>query len=163
MLKKRITTLKQVRRYLDSVPSINWGGCGFAAYAMYLWLEKNGQLSEDTTVIYGCSSWYFNVHEQNMNALNNGYKNATACIHAALMHEGKIIDSDETINISEDHRFSELLVIPRERIHHFMQASLRSEEWAEAFNREVYIPKIEEKLGIRFFEQTNLKTNEITG
>ena len=35
-----IKTLNDVREVLNSIPTINFGGCGISALSMYLWIEK---------------------------------------------------------------------------------------------------------------------------
>jgi hypothetical protein len=37
-----IATFEELRRYLNRIPNINYGGCGLSALVMYRWLKKNG-------------------------------------------------------------------------------------------------------------------------
>ena len=134
-------TLKQVRRYLDSVPCINLGGCGIAALAMYRWLMKNGRLTKKTGFVLVHS--YRMDYAKNQNAIKGVYSDATACHHIALLHRGRIIDS-EGAYVPET---SKVLVTDDEQILIYALNN-NLDDWNFMFDREEHVGNIEKALGI---------------
>ena len=157
---KGFETLDDVRAYLDQIPNINYGGCAISAYAMYLWLEKNNQLNNDTTIVYGYS---FDHDGDEVSELENNVKNhnfnedsINSCSHAMLFHNGKYYDSSRVVDdFKNEFDFSLLYFIPKEVLKKFMYFSLqegRGFKWNTAFKRKYNVPLIENNLDIKIFE-----------
>ena len=47
-----VKTFDEVLNFLSNIPSINCGGCGISALAMYRWLKKHGKTTEETAFYY---------------------------------------------------------------------------------------------------------------
>ena len=73
-------------------------------------------------------------------------KKAVACSHAIFRYEGAYYDSNGLSDryVSEDNS----VVIPTEHVDRFMKASLMSNDWNPRFRRDVFLPVIEDKLGV---------------
>ena len=133
-------TFGQVRNYLDSIPDINFGGCGIAALAMYRWLKANGELTPETKFVYYHSSKYH--LDRNRAASNGDYKKAMSCNHVALYHEGRKWDSEGIVIRKEDLM---LLIDDEETVIHSLNNNIS--EWNWSFDRDM-VPDIAENLGI---------------
>ena len=134
--------------YLASVRNINYGGCGFSAYAMYLWLEKRGMLSKDATVVYGYDSTLCG-YKRNVDFLNGNSNVAGACDHVALFNEGKFFDSSGELEADWGYGINTFIFVPIDKLHKFMEVSLQC-SWNSSFERDKYVPKIQKKLEIDF-------------
>lgn len=148
-------TLSEVRKYLKSIPNINYGGCGIAAYAMYIWLKKNGNKS-NIKFIYLYSESSIGSYENNSIVLSHRkyYKTyASSCSHVMIKVGNNIMDcANERIDLSSG--VYPLLSMEIQEVHitqsiKFIKNSLSKEDqWNCSFNRGKYLPLIEKKLGI---------------
>lgn len=136
---KRLSTVK---RRLDNIDSINHGGCGISALALYRWLKQNNKLvgDESFTFLY---VFYASSFGKNDAILKKHNKNElTSCSHVMLFHNGKLHDS-EGIGIKE--RYSRRHEKISEKL---LLISLKNGTWNNCFDRNKSIPKIEKQLGI---------------
>ena len=122
---KNFKTLKDVQKYLNSIPNINCGGCGYSALAMYEWLKKNKQLEKDTKIVY-----LYSFRGE------RGVPN-----HAVLYHKGKYLDSNGKYKVYRDFPTKQM----RKKD---VKDSFFDSDWNSMFNRNKYVPLIEKKLGI---------------
>lgn len=141
---ENLTTLNQVRRFLDSLESINYGGCGVAALSMYRWLKKNNMLkgNECFVFLYQDNSFFYRTNDKFFKGLG---KNIVSCAHVVLKIDDEYYDTtgktramflwrflNQHDNITEDNLIT----------------ALNNEYWNEMFDRDLYIPIIEMVLGI---------------
>lgn len=136
-----MNTLKEVRKYLNSIPYINNGGCAVSALAMYLWLKNNKKVNKDTRIVYfygGVSSWV-----SNKKALKGDKQTKPAgCYHATLRHKGMFLDSEGIQNANHYWKKHTIKNIS------FVKESIREPyNWNTMFNRK-YIEEIENTLNI---------------
>lgn len=132
--------LDEVREFLDEIPAINWGGCGIAAYSMYLWMQKHNLLCEDFCFVFLYS--FDECYNHNCNVLLQQKKNLVVDCHIILQNNGILFDSDTYFK-----------KIPRQRFHlisdvEMLKNCLKTDTWNDAFYREKYIPIIEKELEI---------------
>lgn len=136
---------KSVRQYLAGIPYIHHGGCGIAAYAMYLWLKDHGELSNFKFVL--CYDEYqISTVENNLNALRDpGAIVPDVCNHVLIYNDERYFDAeDDYINLA---RYD---FIQHTRASWFVVNMINNKgRWNSLFDR-AYIPKIEEALGIKF-------------
>ncbi len=134
-----ILTLSDVQEYLETIPSINRGGCGISALAIFRWLKLNNE-NDDTKFVflYNQKSDYLN----NKKVLKGQDGNPSVPGHCCLLYDGKFIDSAGKYDISN---YSWLQIIDEEE---FITKSLNEQDsWNHSFDRE-YIKQIEAKLKI---------------
>lgn len=137
-------TLDDVREYLSSINNINCGGCGIAAYAMYLWLKENNQLDKAFMFVLGYTSYSEENYINNQNVLRDKNGQGVGCSHMFIFHNGRYIDSDGIINPTEykwvQHVKEEWFI---------KNCVSNAKTWNYTFDRK-NIPLIEEKLKINF-------------
>jgi hypothetical protein len=140
-------TFEEVQRFLSSIGVINFGGCGVAAVAMYLWLEEHGQLGADDKIMYLYRNYSFSSYTQNQKLIENNGGNGSSCSHAVLKYRGCLIDCEEKVS-SKDYAYKQtfndinLVRLTLNNIH----------SWNECFDRSRFIPLIEKKLKVKIFE-----------
>ena len=85
-------TLKDVRKFLSSIPRIDYGGCGIAALAMYRWLKKNNKLTPDVKIVFlfSCHSYLYDN--------NRRYAETKEGMPSACSHVGLRITPHQTID-----------------------------------------------------------------
>jgi hypothetical protein len=140
--KNKISSLDEIRTFLNEIPNINRGGCGVSAYAMYCYLEKTNQLLPDTRIIYVWDIDYLSdSYEKNTNFIENQNGDCDSCAHVVLFHNGFYMDSkNKKIEIHEIEIFHwfdgiELLIIPQPLTHTFMKKSIEEGKWNPSFDR----------------------------
>lgn len=140
-------TFQDVRDYLVSLECINSGGCGISAYSMYLWLKDNGFINNNNNnntfkfvLCYRnyCENYYIN----NSDVLRNRSGNAIAPNHMVIYYDGKYLDCEDEIDISNykwiQHVEEEWFIV---------NCLNNIETWNSWFSREC-IEDIEENLNI---------------
>lgn len=148
-------TIEDVLEFLNTIEYINEGGCGFSAYAIYLWLKKENKLPEDFEIVY--LYWNKQDYKYNQRFISGEESTATSCTHACIYMNKKYFDSEGSVDI-DDTFYRAIMSITPSIIDIFMQSSLEDEYiWNPRFDREYYVPIIEEKLGINF----NIKLRSI--
>lgn len=143
-----IKTLNDVREVLNSIPTINFGGCGISALSMYLWLKKYDKIPPDFKFYLGFRSCNKNGYE---NAVSNFVKKENSQLyapsHVVIFINGKYIDSDETItNLDDEYRYTLSIGKNTKNLINLINGI----NWNRDFDRKKYIPYIESKLGIKF-------------
>ena len=127
-------TLQETREFLSSIPYINSGGCGIAALAMFL-----ASQNKNTQVIYMYKNHSESSYKNNKKVLETGKGNAESAGHIAIIFEdGLIIDCDKEIlieNYDYSHTTTDI---------NFILNSIRNGVWNSTFDRDKYLPSIEE-------------------
>lgn len=148
-MEKQIKSFKDAIKFLDDIPTINDGGCGFAALSLYLWLKKNGYNVSKTEIVY-MHRHEDSSYKDNKKFLENKSKRAGACSHAVLSHKGIFIDSsgvisNDSIYHPDSYSFNLFIKFNEE----FFKKSLSNmDDWNYMFNREQCVPIIERGFGI---------------
>lgn len=139
---KPLKTLRGVRKYLASIDHINYGGCGIAAYSMWLWLKANNQLKASTKFVFCYPDWDNSTYLNNSKVLKSGKGVPEAPSHVILEHQGKYFDCEKEVKLQE---YQWVQFVTKEK---FVIKTINNEmSWNEMFNRSV-IPFIEKRLGI---------------
>lgn len=139
------------RNVLANIENINYGGCGIAVYAIYLYLKRHNKLPKDFQVVTLYKKEWFSEEDpeeyvQNYNFVQGNANEAKPCHHFAFMVNGKIMDSNKEIELKS---YSNVLIIPADKTESFLQSAINSYGWNPDFEREVQIPIIESKLKIK--------------
>lgn len=136
---------ESIREILNNIPNINRGGCGYSALAMYLWLKKEGypyMRGISFTYLYQSTFYHYEI---NSGFIKGSEELPTSCSHVVLNFRGKEIDctpNGEDFEIVKRHRkISEEV----------LRLSLKNGGWNSDFEAKKYLPKIEKKLGIKFW------------
>lgn len=143
------TNLDEVRNFLDALPNINAGGCGVAAYAMYLWLRDRNMLTKDFRFVFlhcGYSKDEY-LHNKQVLEEEDSIERPVAPEHVGVQFNGKLIDSSGVVRTSEYKMF---LDIPLEKAEDYIINSLNTNNWNSWFNRPEVVKIIERELGISF-------------
>jgi hypothetical protein len=139
-----LTTLNQVRRFLDNFEYINYGGCGIAALSMYRWLKKNNMLkgNECFIFLYQANDFYYNTNERFFKGLS---KNIVSCTHVVLKIDDEYYDTTGKTRTMFLWRYlSQHDNIPEDNL----IIALNNDCWNYLFDRKLYVPIIEKVLGI---------------
>ena len=160
MKKSDIKTLSDVQKYLNSIPYINCGGCGYSAYAIYLWLKKtNYPKINNVSFVYlysGISDDYY--YKTNESFIKGERSSATACSHIMVnigrKNGTKFIDSSPEgidLKVSKYHSDCEFNVVRRHNgiDESTLRNSLKHGSWNDIFDKK-NIKKIEKMLDIKF-------------
>ena len=132
-------TFSQVRKYLSSIPSINSGGCVFAALFMKLWLEKNKNISVPIIYTYMDNEDF----ERNDIVLNKISRvNPTSCKHALIKYNKAYIDCNSSrLRLRDLHHAIDNIS--------FIEKSVNQvEKWNDEFDRKL-IKKMERDLSVK--------------
>ena len=120
---------------LDSIPNINFGGCGLSALSIYRWCKKNGVQVDDEPFVILCDDEWELSH--NNACIEQGAINDVSIPHIAIQVDGELWDStgnEPTVNYpyhTEAFGTSELIEL------------LNEHGWNSWFNREKFLPIIE--------------------
>lgn len=136
-----------VRKFLDTIPSINAGGCGISTYAMYLWLKKMGLLNSDCGAIFLHYSYSADNFLTNKGTLEEGKGNLKTPEHVAILYKGIIYDSTYEINPDS---YDYMLAVPLDKVEDFLVQALNGDDWNRRFDRPAAVKMIEETLQISF-------------
>jgi hypothetical protein len=136
--------LEEIRKYLDSIKNINYGGCGYSALAMYLWLKKQGYpYMHRISFVYLYSSTY-HYYEINTKFIKHNEGLPTSCSHIMLKVRGKLLDSTPNgLGVDPVKRHNNIT-------EETLRLSLQNGGWNDSFDAPKHLPKIEKKLGIKF-------------
>lgn len=138
---KGLQTFDEVRNFLNNITSINAGGCGISALAMYRWLKLHGKVTEQT-------AFYFldndeDNHNNNKKYLANKYILVKASSHVVLYHNDQTIDSGGFKSINN---YDYALLEKSEK---FLLAMINAVwSWNHSFERKKHVGKIAKTLGI---------------
>lgn len=139
---------KAVQDFLNEIPAINYGGCGLSAYAMFLWLQKNNMLTEDTQIVFLHHSYSERDFQTNQSFYLQGVGNPVAPEHVVIYRNGKYIDSSGVYTRANEYSFK--LAVSLEKAENFLVNSLNDDNWNSWFDRPCVAPMIEKELGITF-------------
>jgi hypothetical protein len=138
---KGLETFDEVLNFLNNIENINCGGCGISALAMYRWLKKHGQTTEQT-------AFYFldndsSNHENNQEYFTNKEVVLRASSHVVLYHNDQTIDSNGYKPIGGyDYNFLE-------KSEAYLLAMINNLwTWNYRFERKKHVKKIAKTLGI---------------
>jgi len=135
------------QRTLGKIPRINNGGCGIAAYSMFLYLKKMKMLNKKFQIVSLNPIYGSEPHYQNQAFANKESDEAAVAYHFGItFDEGKTI-YDAKGKVSEEYALK--LLIPHELSEAFCKKVLNENNWNEAFLREEHVPIIELKLKIK--------------
>lgn len=131
---------KKKLKFLNEIPSINWGGCAIAAVSLYKWFKKHNLIEKlNVKLIYT----YYDQYQFSTNSkyLNNEIESFTTCSHALISVNNQTYDSSgkESVN-SYYHEVSESFVL---------QTIYHSTYWNPSFDRKKYVKQITSSLGIK--------------
>lgn len=144
----------KVLKDLRTIPTINEGGCGIAALSMYRWLKQKNLLNGDEhfkfLYLYDDYDMFFkNQYETVIDALQNSNSEIITPDHVVFYYSDNhydsngtkdhIIEADEMYNINLTQSVDEKQLV--ETINNVS-------DWSPKFNRNLYVPYIEEKLSI---------------
>lgn len=135
--------LSNVKHILNSVPSINYGGCGLSALAMYRWLKDTDSLKGDEHFVYLYTRSDGNF-ETNCEVLDVNSKNQKlgSASHIMLYHNGMLHDSKgNSVNPFYVHKHENLT-------ENQLIESLNNGFWNDSFNRKRFLPEISKALNI---------------
>jgi len=132
--------LEDLRFFLSNLPSINEGGCGIAALAMYKLLQSIGIESK---IVYMHKSYALSSALNNLNFDAGNSVQPDAATHICLFYEGKFIDCNKEIDPSE---YKYILFADESKL---LKSLKLAHRWNSDFNREQNIPEIEKFLGFR--------------
>lgn len=137
-------TLTTARHKLQGIRSLNWGGCGVSALAMYLVDKARGEA--------GCFALCFDVryrheHESNVRAMNGECeRNIYAPCHVYYKKKGKYYDSD--CIKSKTWLYSHYRCIAECGFDFLVKLIREGRSWNKDFNKERYVPVIERWLDV---------------
>ena len=138
--------LYEVQSYLNDISCINHGGCGIAAYAMYLWLKKENKLEKGTKFVFlydnGDDTRFFN----NQTVLKEKNGDVYAPSHVCLYHNGYYIDSDTCDVYIGQYKRKHIV----DESWFLVNSLCNIFTWNLTFNRKNNMSKIEKTLGIKF-------------
>jgi len=137
-----------VQDFLNEIPAINYGGCGLSAYSMFLWLQKNNMLTEDTQIVFLHHHYSEKDFQTNQSFYLQGIGNPVAPEHVVIYRNGKYIDSSGVYTRANEYSFK--LAVSLDRAENFLVNSLNDNNWNSWFNRPCVAPMIEKELGITF-------------
>ena len=159
MEQNRFILFEEMREFLNSIPSINSGGCGVSALAMYRWIEKNMPDFLNKTVFH-----FFHrskKHYDNNNALikNNTYCNdLVAPSHMGIEINGitPVLDCEKKLSVKQ---YGFVIETPNQEV--LINALNNIDTWNPMFNRKKAVPRIEQHLGIDLSDVIQHDTEDI--
>lgn len=128
---------EDVRSYLSNIPSINNGGCGYAALAMYRFLNKR----HNSCRIVFLHDFTDSSSINNLKYLNGETSTADSCSHVCILYNNKLIDCKEEINVS----YYRTIFVSRGE--DMLTNALKNGKWNPDFDKRM-ISNIEQKLNI---------------
>lgn len=133
--------------YLNNIPYINSGGCGIAAYAVFLYL-KSKEKSKGFQIVLLHDWMSEDEYHNNLRFIEDAYKTGEPASHVAFTFDGgdTVYDSSGRINVSR----YDMLLVPEQRTERYFHTALNDGRWNKRFNRDEYLPLIESELKIQF-------------
>lgn len=126
-----------LRRFLEKIPNINYGGCGISALALFDHAEAAGLKPR---IVFGYSPWD-GGYDENQEYKRGNRQHAESAAHIFIHFGGKDHDSDGEYERNDHWTFDD--EITRD---HLVDA-IRHGSWNCSFEREKYLPKIEKFIG----------------
>jgi len=132
---------KQLRSYLNKIPYISYGGCGYATLFMYQWL-KVYKPKVKVKIVFAYS-WLSDAYETNEAYFKGIHTSISSCSHAFLQIENKYVDCKGVVDISHYAKYH-CIEDPK-----FVLKALKNKNvWNCTFDRE-WVPKMETAIGIK--------------
>lgn len=135
--------MERLFNLLSSIPDINAGGCGIAAYAIAEFFRSKGC---EANIVYLYSSYDFERYFSNGRFMDGQTERATSCTHAVVKVYKEcgyeLYDSDGLFNNECKYEYSQ------EMTDDAVVASINNiDQWNSMFDRD-HIQSIEEELSI---------------
>lgn len=132
---------------LADIPNINRGGCGIAAYTMYLYLKKHNCLTENFQLILMDDPYWSCSHERNKQYLEGNTKYAEGASHIGITFDNGITIYD-CYGRYYNERLVQHLLVPHGKIEDYIKIALKASHWNPEFDRQKSILYIAGALGI---------------
>lgn len=143
--------LKDVRKWLSSLPDWDSGGCGVVAFAIYLWMKNQGKDMSTFKIIYKHRSSDGYDYRNNKKYMEGDIDTTLeSCYHVLIEYKGKVFDARDEGKDCLGFHFYDEVVINSDMVEKFMRKSLNEGCWNQRFQRDKYLPKIEKRLKINF-------------
>lgn len=145
-------TLTQIRRFLGSIDTINCGGCGIAALAIYDKAKKEGRRPK---IVFAWDIWSLMWGDgiERHNEYKRGLRDkAPSCSHVLVKIGEKYYDSNQIMTKTEfkGHFRQYDENVSRK---HLVESLKNKREWNSEFDRKTYLPIINKKLGYKLLEK----------
>lgn len=139
-------SFKEASEKLATIPFIKDGGCGIVALSLWRVCQNTKRKPHNIKLVtlYG-NAEPGNSFNVNLEFINNGSTTPQPCWHFALLVNNQIIDESGAVDMSY---FQKMLIIPEEKTEMFLVKAINNYGWNSAFDRETFVPKIEEMLNI---------------
>jgi len=129
---------KETRKFLNSIGTINYGGCGVSALALYDSAKREGLKPK---IVYLYFAFFESKSMLNNNKFKEGKrKTADACSHILVKIGNRLYDSSGVIGKSMLYMYKLDEEITRE---HLVSSINNKGVWNETFDRERWIPHIQ--------------------
>jgi len=136
---KQIKSFTELRKYLQSIPNIDNGGCAIAALTMHRWLKQRDRKSE---IVYFYGDQSLNSMKENNNFQKSGKGIPMSCSHAYVQYLRRYYDVE---GITDDprphHSLSEAVVVQTIN-------NVDFDIWNEDFDHKKFVPLIERNVGV---------------
>jgi len=146
MEENRFIKFEKMREFLNTIPSINSGGCGVAALAMYRWVEKYMPEYKADVIIHMFHRKKDHYSSNRKLIKNNSFCNdllAPSHIGIEIKKMTPVLDCERTLK-KEQYGF----VIKTNSEDVLINAINNVDTWNPMFNRKKRVPLIEEELDI---------------
>lgn len=141
-----MVTLVEAQEFLNTIPNIHNGGCGYSALALYEVLQQNGD-AKHAQFVYVYASWEEDRYENNSNVLKYRKGVPEAPMHVCLYYKGHFIDCTGVIDENVEEEGNKLHYIKRKQ---FVKDTLKNKEtWNDMFSRYGNLKRIKETLGVK--------------
>jgi hypothetical protein len=141
-----IKSFEELNVYLGSIPYIQYGGCAIATLFQYMWL-KNEDASCKVKILYLYREYNEYMYEENQASLKGIKGEYHSCSHAVLYYKGRNVDcSNVNFDISTGSYTKGLLI---DSVDFVLKTLNNLDAWNNKFERDVWIPKMEKRIGIK--------------
>lgn len=137
---KPLVSFYELQSYLNQIPSINRGGCGIAALAMYDAAIREGKSPK---IVFGYN-WLGSDWERNQQFKTGKSDLAESATHICLEMDGKVIDSEGVSSL-----WDEYCSTFHEATREHLVAAIKYGGWNSEFKRDKWLPQIEAFVGYK--------------
>lgn len=146
-----IRSLEELQNALNTIPSINSGGCGISALAMYLWLRKHK--NKRPKIVFCYKSHSQDTYENNDVALkNHDLDSLSVPNHIVLSSFLKKFDSEGKLDSRENKSYKWFHTV---NLHTLIKVINNQDGWNPSFDRK-YVSTIESWLEMKLPITSNL-------
>jgi len=129
---------KETRKFLNAIDSINYGGCGFSALALYDAAKREGLKPK---IVYLYHAFFESESMLKNNQFKEGKrKTADACSHVLVKIGNRLYDSSGVIGKSMLYMYKLDEDITRE---HLVASINNKGVWNPCFERRFWVPRIQ--------------------